>query len=108
MQRFRLILSAETTKTLILHETVSTKPPKVAIPLDVFVESIKNHCVFEGHFSKSIVFTSIRKGGHTLRGDPRRSAAPSAATRRDPGRTSDGDSVDSTRTLHLYQLLGKN
>ena len=83
LQRFRLILSAETAKTLILHETVSTKPPKVAIPLDVFAESIKNPCVFEGHLSKSMVFTSRRKRGHT-----------GAATRRDPGRTSDGDSFD--------------
>jgi hypothetical protein len=83
MQRFRLILSAETAKTLILHETVSTKPPKVAIPLDVFVESIKNHCVFDGHFSKSMVWAAERKRRHT---------AP--ATRRDPARTSDGDSFD--------------
>ena len=83
MQRFHLILSAETTKTLILHETVSTKPPKVAIPLDVFVESIKNHCVFDGHFSKSMVWAAERKRGHTV-----------PATRRDPGRTSDGDSKD--------------
>jgi len=83
MQRFRLIPSAETANKSISHETVSTKPPEVAIPLDVFVESIKNHCVFDGRFSKSMVFTSRSKRGHT-----------GAATRRDPGRTSDGDSKD--------------
>ncbi len=83
MQRFRLILSAETVNKTILHETVSTTPPEVAIPLDVCVESSTNHRVSEGHFSKSTVFTSNGNGECTC-----------AASRRDPGRTSDGDSKE--------------
>ena len=45
-------------KTLIIAETVSHLDEKVVIWLDVFVKSIKNHEVFDGHFSKSMCFSA--------------------------------------------------
>ena len=57
-------------KTLIFHCNFKHFASKVSISLEVFAKSIKNHRVFEGHFSKCTCFLSRGTPGNRAQGRP--------------------------------------